>query len=282
MTERFLEKLYDTYGQSFGVDNVLFESHTGHQHLIIFENSVFGRVMALDGVIQTTERDEFMYHEMLTHVPMFAFGNPRSVLIIGGGDGGIAREVLRHPSVRRVVQVEIDQAVIDMCKTYFPGHSDGAFDDPRLEVVIDDGFEFVHRCQEKFDVIISDSTDPIGPGEVLFTRDFYRGVVRCLNEGGVFTAQNGVPFMQPDEVSNTWKRFENVFADRAFYLVPVPTYIGGFMSLAWGSTDARARSTSVDVLRQRWQEAAMTTRYYTPEVHAAAFALPRYVQDLLD
>ncbi|HBN16215.1 MAG TPA: polyamine aminopropyltransferase, partial [Pseudohongiella sp.] len=138
--QRWTETLYASYGQSFRVDEILFEHKTEHQHLVIFENAQFGRVMALDGVVQTTERDEFIYHEMLTHVPLVAHGNAKRVLIIGGGDGGILREVCRHKSVEHITQVEIDQAVIDMARQYLPSHSDGAYDDPRANIVIGDGF----------------------------------------------------------------------------------------------------------------------------------------------
>ena len=219
MSKRFIETLYKTYGQSFIVDEILFESKTDHQHLIIFNNEQFGRVMALDGVIQTTEKDEFIYHEMLTHVPLFAHGNAKRVLIIGGGDGGILREVLRHPEVEHVTMVEIDQAVVDMCKKYFPKHSDGAFDDPRVDLVIDDGVDFIvnnalDQSSEPYDVIISDSTDPEGPGEVLFSSRFYQGCKNSLSDGGILATQNGVSFMQIDEVKTTFNRFEGLFNDR--------------------------------------------------------------------
>ena len=203
MMRHWEDTLYDAYGQRFRVDDVLFESETGHQHLAIFENARFGRVMALDGVVQTTEADEFIYHEMLTHVPVVAHGRARSVLIVGGGDGGVLRECARHRSIERIVQVEIDEAVIEMAKTWLPKHSDGAYDDPRAEIVIADGLDYVLSTGERFDVVISDSTDPIGPGEALFTDDFYAGCKRCLNDGGVVTTQNGVAFMQLDEVTTT-------------------------------------------------------------------------------
>ena len=165
---RFQETLYSEWGQNFEQSQILFEAETGHQHLIIFDNPRLGRVMALDGVIQTTEADEFVYHEMMVHVPMNTHLNAKHILIIGGGDGGILREVLKHKSVESVTQVEIDRAVIDMCIEYFPNHSKGAFDDPRLNLVISDGAAFIANNEQIFDVIITDSTDPIGPGEVLF------------------------------------------------------------------------------------------------------------------
>lgn len=286
MAKRFIETLYSTYGQSFIVDEVLFESKTEHQHLIIFNNEQFGHVMALDGVIQTTEKDEFIYHEMLTHVPLFAHGNAKRVLIIGGGDGGILREVLRHPEVEQVTMVEIDAAVVDMCKQYFPKHSDGAFDDPRVNLVIADGVDFIvnnanAESGEKFDVIISDSTDPEGPGEVLFTSRFYQGCKNSLNEGGVLATQNGVSFMQIDEVKTTYNRFAEIFEDRWFYVTAVPTYIGGNMTLSWGSDDATLRQHSVETIRERFSRANFSTRYYNPELHVASFALPQYVIEAL-
>ncbi|MBD3666626.1 MAG: polyamine aminopropyltransferase [Kangiella sp.] len=286
MAKRFIETLYSTYGQSFILDEVLFESKTEHQHLIIFNNEQFGHVMALDGVIQTTEKDEFIYHEMLTHVPLFAHGNAKRVLIIGGGDGGILREVLRHPEVEHVTMVEIDAAVVDMCKQYFPKHSDGAFDDPRVNLVIADGVDFIvnnanSENGEKFDVIISDSTDPEGPGEVLFTSRFYKGCKNSLKEGGILATQNGVSFMQIDEVKTTFNRFEGLFNDRWFYVTAVPTYVGGNMTLSWGSDDASLRQHSVETIRERFSKANFSTRYYNPELHVASFALPQYVVEAL-
>ena len=277
----YLETLYDGYGQRFTVERLLHEVRTEHQHLVIFENAVLGKVMALDGVIQTTEADEFIYHEMLTHVPLLAHPAPRRVLIIGGGDGGILREVAKHRGIELITMVEIDGSVVEMCKQYFPGHSAGAFDDPRLNLVIDDGMNFVANTTERYDVIISDSTDPIGPAEVLFSENFYQACHRCLNDGGVMVAQNGTPFLQLEEVKTTASRMAGLFADWHFYLSAVPTYIGGVMTLAWGSKDPSLRQQRAETLAQRYSEKGMHTRYYTPELHAAAFALPRYVLEAI-
>ena len=279
MSEWFDETLHSGYHQGFRVKEVLFENKTEHQHLVIFESQDFGRVMALDGVIQTTERDEFVYHEMLAHVPLFAHGNAKDVLIIGGGDGGLLREVLRHPEVERAVQVEIDQAVIDMCVEYLPLHSNGAYDNPKAEIVIGDGIDYVQSCERQFDVILSDSTDPIGPGEVLFTSPFYEGIKRCLKPGGVFAAQNGVAFMQPDEVSTTHQRLSPLFDDCHFYAAAVPTYVGGIMTFAWASDNAALRNASTATLAQRLANSGINTRYYTPALHAGSFALPQYLLD---
>lgn len=276
-TGDYLETLYEGYGQRFRMDKLLHEVRTEHQHLVIFENPRMGRVMALDGVIQTTEADEFIYHEMLTHVPILAHGAAKRVLIIGGGDGGMLREVSKHRGVEHITMVEIDGTVVDMCKTFLPEHSKGAYDDPRLNLVIDDGMRFVATTEEKFDVIISDSTDPIGPGEVLFSENFYQACHRCLNEGGILVTQNGTPFMQLSEVQTTAGRLRSLFADWHFYQAAVPTYIGGAMTFAWGATDASYRKLSRENLRERFAGSGIVTRYYNPEVHIGAFAMPQYV-----
>ena len=273
----YQETLYDGYGQRFRIDQMLHEVRTEHQHLVIFQNARMGRVMALDGVIQTTEADEFIYHEMLTHVPILAHGLAKRVLIIGGGDGGMLREVAKHRSVEHITMVEIDGTVVDMCKQFLPNHSKGAFEDPRLNLVIDDGMRFVATTEEKFDVIISDSTDPIGPGEVLFSENFYEACRRCLNDGGILVTQNGTPFMQLGEVQTTASRMHGLFADWHFYMAAVPTYIGGSMTFAWGSTRAEYRQLPLETLRQRFAGSGIVTRYYNPEIHQGAFALPQYV-----
>lgn len=273
----YIETLYEGYGQRFRIEKMLHEVRTEHQHLVIFQNPRMGRVMALDGVIQTTEADEFIYHEMLTHVPLLAHGAAKRVLIIGGGDGGMLREVSKHHGVEHITMVEIDATVVDMCKQYLPDHSKGAFDDPRLNLVIDDGMRFVATTEEKFDVIISDSTDPIGPGEVLFSENFYEACRRCLNDDGILVTQNGTPFMQLGEVKTTAGRLRGLFPDWHFYQAAVPTYIGGSMTFAWGATNAAYRKVPLETLRQRFHGSGIVTRYYNPEIHLGAFALPQYV-----
>lgn len=278
---RVIETLYDGYAQSFTVTDVLFEVKTEHQHLQIIDTPIMGRVMLLDGVVQTTEKDEFIYHEMMVHVPLFAHPNPKRVLIIGGGDGGILREVVRHKNIEHITQVEIDGSVIEMCKQYFPKHSNGAFDDPRANIVIADGNDFVAQCQEQFDVIIADSTDPIGPAEVLFSFDFYKEEKKCLAPGGIMVAQNGVPFMQGSEVTNTFQRLSPLYQDVSFYTAPVPTYAGGQMTLAYASDDLTLRQQSVADISARVSASQIETRFYNAEVHVAAFALPNYIRALM-
>ncbi len=277
----FEETLYDSYWQGFESGELFFEHATDHQQLKIFHNPRFGRMMVLDGVVQTTEADEFIYHEMLTHVPLLAHGSVRRVLIIGGGDGGMLREVCRHRDVEEIVQVEIDRAVVEMSIEHLPNHSSGAFDDPRLELVIDDGIHFVNESNRRFDLIISDSTDPIGPGESLFTRSFYQACKERLAPGGVLVTQNGVAFMQLDEVTDTAKRLHPLFADTTFYSAAIPTYVGGIMTFAWASENPQLRRVDLDTLQQRFQAAEINTRYYNPEIHLASFALPQYLRNAI-
>ena len=279
--QSFTETLYDSYGQQFKIDKVYFKQTTDHQDLIIFHNAMYGRVMALDGVVQTAEKDEFIYHEMLTHVPLLAHGNAKSVLIIGGGDGGMLREVTRHASIERIMQVEIDQAVIDMCQTYLPNHSAGAYDDPRVNIVIDDGANYVKQCQDKFDVIISDSTDPIGPGQSLFTYNFYNDCRDLLSEQGVLVTQNGVVFDQLDEAIDSAKQFKELFEDWHFYSAAVPTYVGGIMVFGFAARDASLRQRDLSFIKDKFATANIKTRYYNPEIHVASFALPQYVLEAI-
>lgn len=280
MSEWIREPLHKDYGQSLRVSEMLYDSNTDHQRIKVFQNDTFGRVLTLDDVVQTTEGDNFIYHEMLTHVPLMAHGNAKRVLIIGGGDGGMAREVLKHKSVEHVTMVEIDEGVVEFSKQYLPMLSDGAFDDARLNLVINDGAVYMKETDVKFDVIIVDSTDPIGPGEVLFTDTFYGHAKRALTPGGIIVTQNGVPFMQGDELTGTMRAFQALFSDAWCYLATIPTYAGGPMALGWG-TDSKARHVSLDELKDRFKAADISTDYYTPEVHAGAFALPGYVLKLI-
>ncbi len=276
MSDWTRETLHPHYAQAFTVEEVFYDSKTPHQRLKVFRNETFGRILTLDDVIQTTERDNFIYHEMLTHVPILAHGAAKRVCIIGGGDGGMAREVLSHRDVAHVTMVEIDAGVVSFAKAHLPMLSAGAFDDPRLELVIQDGAEFMRTTEGGYDVIIVDSTDPIGPGEVLFTDSFYGHAKRALAEGGILVTQNGVPFLQPDELTNTMRAFQALFADATCYLATVPTYAGGPMAFGWG-TNGGSRHTDLTTLQTRYFESGIKPDYYTPEVHIAAFALPGYV-----
>ncbi len=269
------------YAQRFRITDLVYQEKSEHQDLVIFDTPMFGRVLALDGIIQTTENDEFIYHEMMAQVPLFGHGAAKRVLIIGGGDGGVLREVLRHKDVELACMVEIDRSVVDLCREYMPSLSAGAFDDPRCDLVIADGCKYVADTDDRFDIIIIDSTDPLGPGEVLFTEQFYADCRRCMTEGGVLVTQNGVPFTQPEEVTNSAKRLGTVFKDVSFYATVVPTYIGGTMMLGWASDNADLKSVRAEELRRRVEASGIKTRYYSADMHKAAFSLPPYVMELM-
>ena len=277
----FEETLHPGLRTRLRIDAVLYEGKTDHQHLILFENPEFGRVLALNGVVQTTERDEFIYHEMLAHLPLLAHGQAKSVLIIGGGDGGMLEEVLKHRSVARATLVEIDGGVIAFSKQYLRSICGDAFEDPRTEIVIADGVDHVETTAHRYDVVIVDSTDPIGPGEVLFTERFYAACKRVLAPGGVLVTQNGVPFVQGDELRNTLAALKPLFADTTCYTATVPAYVGGCMAFGWATDHTALRAVPLTALEQRYAAANLETRYYTPAVHQAAFALPGYISEII-
>src|SRR5271166_1638818 len=216
MTEqRWLpETLHENSGiqMSYEVERVLYETRTEHQSLVLFEHKLFGKVLMLDGAVQVTSHDEFIYHEMMTHVPIFAHGAAREILVVGGGDCGIAEEVLKHASVRRLTQVEIDASVVEFSKEHFPEFTRPVLANPRFDLIIDDGMNYVRSTERRFDVIIVDSTDPQGPGKVLFSERFYSGCRRCLNRGGVMVTQNGVPILQSSELISGIRKFRKIFA----------------------------------------------------------------------
>jgi len=191
------------------------------------------------------------------------------------------REVARHRAIEKITMVEIDPSVTDFCKAHLPMISAGAFDDPRLELVFADGAEFVAKSGDFYDVVIVDSTDPVGPGAVLFEESFYRNVAARLASGGVIVTQNGVPFMQGSELKGTIEKFRKLFRVASCYLATIPTYVGGPMAMGWGTNDEALKLRPLDLLERRFADAGFETRYYTPEVHRAAFALPRYVLDCL-
>lgn len=281
MIDWYRETLHHDIVQELAVDRVVYRQRTEHQDLVIFDNGTYGRVLALDGVAQTTTRDEFIYHEMLVHVPLMALGSPKRVLIIGGGDGGTLRRCLEHP-VERVVMVELDRTVVDLSIEYMPELSAGAFDDPRTELLIADGCRYVKGTAETFDAVIIDSTDPIGPGAVLFTAEFFADCKRRLTPGGVFVNQGGVPWVQGAELATFFPRLKALYADATVFTVSVPLYIGGVMTIGWASDDPALRQVPAETLEARYAARGLKTRYYSPAVHKAAFALPPFIEKLID
>ncbi|WAI18628.1 MAG: polyamine aminopropyltransferase [Buchnera aphidicola (Acyrthosiphon caraganae)] len=276
------EKLHCNLGQYFLIEELLHQEKTSHHKVMIFKNSIFGRVMVIDDIVQTTERDEFIYHEMLTHVPIFAHGFIKKVLIIGGGDGGILREVCRHKTIENITMVEIDANIIDLCKKYFPNHSNNSYQDSRLKLIIDDGLNFIKKTKDKFDLIISDSTDPIGYGKNLFLSEFYFNCSNCLQENGLFVAQNGVFFLQENETILTYKNLKKYFCDAKFYQANIPTYYGGMMIFAWGTNNIELQKISLKKIQSRIKYTKLTFNYYNAKIHMSSFYLPQHILNALN
>ncbi|GBC97864.1 Polyamine aminopropyltransferase [bacterium HR17] len=258
----------------------LLRRRTAYQDLVIAETTELGRLLALDGKVMLTEADEAFYHEMLVHPALISLDEPRTVAVIGGGDGGTVREVLRHPSVREVFWVEIDAEVMAACRQWLPSVHRGVFDDPRVRIVVAPGEEWLPRFSATFDAIIVDGTDPIGPALPLFEPPFFRTCQRSLTSHGILALQCGTPFYFRDEVRRVWDNLRQVFAEVRLYLGFVPTYPSGL----WTYAMAGARLPALDAteLSRRCQERQLSgCRYYAPHIHLASFALPPFVQELL-
>jgi spermidine synthase len=275
MAEWYEEVYQAHWRQRFEVEAYVYRGRTAYQEAIVFESPLLGRVLVLDGIVQTTERDEFIYHEMISHVAIMAHGAVRDVLIIGGGDGGTLEEVLKHQGVVRATMVELDPGVVEVARRYLARISRGAFDDPRTELIFGDGVRFVADADRQFDVIIVDSTDPFGPGEVLFTDPFYADCRARLRPGGVLVAQSGNPFMERARLDACLARLGGVFRDTSFILTSVPAYLGGPFVFAWGCDDPDRRTLSAAQLGTQTVPAGL--RCYTPAVHAAAFVHPPWL-----
>ncbi|MGH1417662.1 MAG: polyamine aminopropyltransferase [Hyphomicrobiaceae bacterium] len=276
--KRWIEETFHPHWRvSLEATKVLHEVKTEHQHLVIFENDTWGTTLMLDGVCQLTTTDEFVYHEMMAHVPLMSLPKPRNVLIIGGGDGGVLREVLKHTTVKKATLVEIDQTVIDTALKYYPQIPGKAFDDKRTQVVITDGLKFVAETKEKYDAIIVDSSEPIGPSAVLHTKEFFADCKRALKKSGVLVTQNGLPFLLPDHLSDTTTAFAQLFDHVAPYLCTQPCYFGGPFALNFATDSQKRIGLKPKKLKARAKERGISSlKYWTPDVHQGAFALPAY------
>lgn len=284
MTDTFLEKLHPGFSQTIELSgSPIVEEKSQFQNIKIFDSKRNGRVLVLDDIVQLTTRDECGYSEMLTHLPMLEHGNVREVMIAGGGDMAIAEEALKHRGVKAVFNVEIDEKVVDLSRRHLSEVNAAAFADPRLKVQIEDAFVFLadKANQKRFDLIVADRPDPVGPAEVLFGDKFYERVRDAMAPGGFAVFQNGVPFFQPEELTDTLKQMQRTFRYCGVYLAVVPSYIGGFMALTWVSNDAvLGNPANWEGLEARFAASRIATDYYTPSIHRAAFALPAWIERL--
>ncbi len=286
MAQSIKERLHKGYAQSMELTgSMLVDEKSRYQRIRIFDTVANGRVMTLDDIVQITTRDESAYAEMLTHLPMLEHGKVASVMIVGGGDLSIADEALKHKGVREVVLVDIDGQVVERCREHFAEINAKAFKDKRLRIEIADAFEYLGRPQSKgrFDLIVADRPDPVGPGKALFGETFYDRVRNGLKPGGFATFQTGVPFYQPWEITEALEELSHFFPQSGLYLSVVPTYIGGFMALSWASNGVKQLGTPAGIRKaaKGFANAKLKTDYYNPAIHAASFALPEWIGRLV-
>ncbi|MBI5824240.1 MAG: polyamine aminopropyltransferase [Chloroflexi bacterium] len=264
----FTEELHPYYRKGIRIKKILADEQTQFQHLQIVETEFFGKAMILDGIIQLTERDNIGYHEMIVHVPMLAVGNPKRVLIIGGGDGGSLQQVLRYPSVEQALVCELDQRVVDLSREHFASFGN-PWADPRATLLVRDAFGFLEENPGQFDVIISDTTDPIGMAERLFSDEFYKLMARALTPSGAASTQCEQPFFDTELIKAIYRSAKTLTTNPAYYYANIPTYPGGGIGFMYVSNTP-------------WQNGLQTpmppgvNNYINPEIHKAAFALPEF------
>lgn len=279
MTQEFYKEITPAgFGIAIKVKEVLFSDQSPFQKVEILDSdSALGKILTLDDLMMTTEGDEQFYHEMISHIPMMNHKNPKSVLVIGGGDGGTVREVLKHDTVERVVLCEIDGMVIDACKKYLPTIA-GKLDDPRVEILVEDAIEYIKDKENEFDIVLIDSTDPMGPGEGLFTEEFYTNVKKSLKKGGIVAAQSESPVVNKEEIKKMYNLLKKVFPITSTFTSPIPTYPGGYWAWAFCSEEVEPLSY---IDERRCSDITKTCKIYNKEYHLARFALPNFLKELL-
>ena len=275
----FTERHTNGVNFSIKVDRQLFSGQSEFQRIDIFDSKEFGRFLALDGYMMLTEKDEFIYHEMIVHVPMAVHPNVKKVLVIGAGDGGVIRELCRYETIETIDMVEIDELVVEVSKKYLPTTA-CCFDDPRLNIFYQDGLRFVRTKENEYDLIIVDSTDPFGPGEGLFTKEFYGNCFKALNETGIMVNQHESPFYQTDAIAmqRAHKRIVESFPISRVYQAHIPTYPSGHWLFGFAS---KKYHPIKDFHKTKWNARGMKTKYYNTGIHVGSFALPNYVEELL-
>lgn len=260
---------------------LLYRKKTLYQNLKLYKTDRFGKILMLDNAIQTTEGDEFIYHEMLTHPVLLLHPKPQKVLIIGGGDGGILREVLKYKSVKLAYLVEIDKNIIEISKKYLKSICKNSFQDKRTKIIFDDGAKFIKKTKEKFDVIIIDSPDSVGPAKVLFSKGFYKDIFSALAENGLMIRQTGSTTLQKEVLKSSWKILNDIFPFVWTHLTAIPTYIGGFFSLTAASKKIDLFKTDIAYLEKKIKALKIKTDYYNPYIHIASAVLPEYIRRML-
>lgn len=277
MAEQWItEEQSENLRLSTKVSRIIYEGESPFQKIVVAESEEFGTMLSLDGVFQTSIKEEFVYHEMITHIPLFLHPNPERVLIIGGGDGGAAREAVRHEKVKEVTMVEIDGKVVELAKEYLPQIASAMIENhPKLTVTIGDGIGHVAEKENYYDVIIVDCSDPIGPGEGLFTKAFYENTYKALKGDGLFVQQTESPWMHQPIIKKTWAAVSEIFPISRLYLAHIPIYPSGMHCFTMGSK-------TYDPLQ--WEpnrEQTFATHYYNKGIQRSAFVLPNFVKEIL-
>ncbi len=264
---------------SIKVDKQLYSSQSDYQRIDVFDSKEFGRFLTLDGYMMLTEKDEFIYHEMMVHVPMAVNMNAKNILVIGAGDGGVIRELTRYNTIENIDMIEIDEEVVKVCKEYLPKTS-CKLDDERVHISYQDGLKYVRNCENMYDLIIVDSTDPFGPGEGLFTKEFYGNCYKALKEDGIVVNQHESPFYKEDALAmqRAHKRIVSSFDISKVYQAHIPTYPSGHW--LFGFSSKKYHPTN-DFDGEKWDKLGIKTKYYNTRLHNGAFALPNYVEELL-
>lgn len=265
-------ELWPGQAMSLQVKKVLDHFQSDFQDILVFESESHGNVLVLDGVIQVTERDEHAYQEMIAHIPLFAHPDPKKVLVIGGGDGGVLREVAKHKGVEEIVECEIDEGVIKASKKYLPGLAKG-YDDPRVTVKVMDGAKFLEENQEAFDVIITDSSDPVGPASVLFETPFYNAMYKSLRPGGIVCTQGECIWLHLDLIQPLVSAISKTYSSVEYAYTTIPTYPSGQIGFIIAS---KGGSSCKKPVRAAPDDLLAELKYYTPELHSAAFVLPAF------
>ncbi len=280
MEKWFTEKHSETINFSIKVSKTLFSTQTQFQKLEVFENEELGRFFTLDDYVMITEKDEFIYHDMIVHVPMAVHPKAQRILVIGAGDGGTVRELCRYPYVNHIDMVEIDEEVVTVCKKYFPNSTSG-LSDPRVHLYFMDGLAFVASKKNEYDLIIVDSTDPFSVGEGLFTQSFYKDCFSALKEDGILVNQHESPFYDhyQKNMQRAHKRIKEAFPIAKVYQAFIPTYASGHWLFGFAS---KKYDPIKDVDFKQWNRLNLQTKYYNPALHIGSFALPNYVIDLLN
>lgn len=265
---------------SIKVEKQLYCEQSKYQRIDILETKEFGKVLVLDGYLMLTEKDEFIYHEMITHVPMAVHPDVRNVLVIGAGDGGTIRELTRYDSISNIDMVEIDEKVVEACRQVLP-QTASRLDDERVHIFYDDGLKYVRTRHEEYDLIIVDSTDPFGPGEGLFTREFYGNCYKALKNDGILINQHESPFYDEDAKSmqRAHRNIKASFPISTVYQFHMPTYPSGHWFFGFAS---KKYHPLYDFSPERWEEFGISTRYYNTQLHKGAFYIPNYVKELLE